>query len=72
MPGPRILAGTCGFAYRDWKGRFHPPDLPASDRLAAYGERLDTVEIDATFYRPPARSRSPPGTAPCRPASPSP
>jgi uncharacterized protein YecE (DUF72 family) len=49
----RILAGSCGFAYRDWRGRFYPADLPANRMLAAYAERLPTVEIDATFYRPP-------------------
>ncbi len=49
----RILPGTCGFAYRQWKGRFYPADLPASRMLASYAERLRTVEIDATFYRPP-------------------
>jgi uncharacterized protein YecE (DUF72 family) len=48
-----ILPGTCGFAYRDWSGRFYPPGLAASRRLGAYAERLPTVEIDATFYRPP-------------------
>jgi uncharacterized protein YecE (DUF72 family) len=50
---PRILPGTCGFSYRPWRGRFYPDDLPASRMLAAYAERLPTVEIDATFYRPP-------------------
>lgn len=49
----RILPGTCGFAYRQWRGSFYPADLPASRMLAVYAERLSTVEIDATFYRPP-------------------
>lgn len=49
----RILPGTCGFSYRDWRGPFYPRDLPASRWLAAYAGRLPTVEIDATFYRPP-------------------
>jgi uncharacterized protein YecE (DUF72 family) len=49
----RILAGTCGFAYREWKGRFYPSDLAGPRMLAAYAERLPTVEIDSTFYRPP-------------------
>ncbi len=49
----RILPGTCGFAYRQWRGRFYPADLPASRMLAVYAKRLPTVEIDATFYRPP-------------------
>lgn len=49
----RILPGTCGFAYPEWKGSFYPAELPASRMLAAYAERLPTVEIDSTFYRPP-------------------
>jgi uncharacterized protein YecE (DUF72 family) len=49
----RILAGTCGFAYREWKGRFYPADLGGRGMLAAYAGRLPTVEIDSTFYRPP-------------------
>lgn len=49
----RILPGTCGFAYRHWRGPFYPADLPSSRMLAAYGARLPTVEVDASFYRPP-------------------
>jgi uncharacterized protein YecE (DUF72 family) len=49
----RIFPGTCGFAYRQWRGRFYPADLPAARMLAAYAERLPTVEVDSTFYRPP-------------------
>jgi uncharacterized protein YecE (DUF72 family) len=52
----RILAGTCGFSYQRWKGRFYPADLPAARMLAAYAERLPTVEVDSTFYRPPEPS----------------
>jgi uncharacterized protein YecE (DUF72 family) len=49
----RIRAGTSGFSYAAWKGRFYPPKLPASQMLAAYATRLPTVEINATFYRMP-------------------
>lgn len=49
----RILTGTCGFAYREWRGRFYPADLRAPSMLAAYARWLSTVEIDSTFYRPP-------------------
>lgn len=53
MAVTRIRAGTCGFAYREWRGPFYPAALPASRMLAAYARRLPTVEIDSTFYRPP-------------------
>lgn len=49
----RIRAGTSGWSYAAWKGRFYPPDLPARRMLAAYAARLDTVEGNATFYRLP-------------------
>lgn len=48
-----LRVGTSGFNYDEWKGSFYPPDLPASRRLAYYAERLDAVEINATFYRMP-------------------
>ncbi len=49
----RILAGTSGYSYPAWRGTFYPADLPASRMLAAYAERLSTVEVNATFYRMP-------------------
>ncbi len=52
-PRMRILAGTSGYSYPAWKGRFYAADLPASRMLAAYAARLATVEINATFYRMP-------------------
>jgi uncharacterized protein YecE (DUF72 family) len=52
----RLLTGTSGFAYREWKGSFYPPDLPAKAMLAYYAGRLPAVEINNTFYRMPATS----------------
>ncbi|HSW32175.1 MAG TPA: DUF72 domain-containing protein, partial [Steroidobacteraceae bacterium] len=49
----RVLAGTSGWSYPAWKGRFYPSDLPASRMLSAYAARLPAVEINATFYRMP-------------------
>lgn len=49
----RILAGTSGYSYRAWRGRFYPAGLPADRMLAAYAARLPAVEINATFYRMP-------------------
>lgn len=49
----RILAGTSGYSYPAWKGSFYPKDLPSSRMLAAYAERLPTVEVNSTFYRIP-------------------
>jgi uncharacterized protein YecE (DUF72 family) len=48
-----IVAGTSGYAYKEWKGSFYPEDLPQSEMLAHYATRLPTVEINNTFYRMP-------------------
>ncbi|NIP94899.1 MAG: DUF72 domain-containing protein, partial [Akkermansiaceae bacterium] len=49
----RLWTGTSGFAYKEWKGSFYPEDLPQSGMLAYYGARLNSVEINNTFYRIP-------------------
>ena len=49
----RVLTGTSGFSYKEWKGSFYPEDLPADRMLAYYSERLPAVEINNTFYRMP-------------------
>ena len=52
----RVLAGTSGFSYKEWKGSFYPEDLPAEQMLAYYSARLPAVEINNTFYRMPKPS----------------
>jgi uncharacterized protein YecE (DUF72 family) len=49
----RVLVGTSGYSYKEWKGSFYPADLPAGDFLRYYAARLPTVEINNTFYRMP-------------------
>jgi uncharacterized protein YecE (DUF72 family) len=49
----RILVGTSGYNYPEWKGSFYPAKFPAAKMLSYYAERLDTVEINYTFYRTP-------------------
>lgn len=63
-----VHLGTCGWQYRDWRGRFYPSDLPQREWLEHYSARFQTVEVDNTFYRLPAaevfaawRERTPPG-----------
>lgn len=51
--GVRVLTGTSGFSYPAWKGTFYPEGLPARRMLAHYAARLETVEVNATFYRMP-------------------
>src|SRR5258708_9199027 len=49
----RILVGTSGYSYKEWKGSFYPEDIKAADMLRYYAERFKTVEINNTFYRMP-------------------
>jgi uncharacterized protein YecE (DUF72 family) len=49
----RVLVGTSGFSYKEWKGSFYPEDLPAAEMLRYYAGRLPAVEINNTFYRMP-------------------
>jgi len=46
----RIRIGVSGWSYREWAGRFYPPGLSQSDRLAFIAERFDTVEVNRSFY----------------------
>jgi uncharacterized protein YecE (DUF72 family) len=49
----RILVGTSGYNYPEWKGTFYPEKLPAAQMLGYYAQRLAAVEINYTFYRMP-------------------
>ena len=51
-----LHVGTSGYSYKEWKGSFYPEKILAKDMLRYYGERLSTVEINATFYRMPQQS----------------
>jgi uncharacterized protein YecE (DUF72 family) len=49
----RLLAGTSGFSYPEWRGTFYPEGLAQSRMLHFYAEHLPAVEINSTFYRMP-------------------
>ena len=49
----RILAGTSGYAFKEWKGPFYPEDLKDAGMLAFYASKFPTVEINNTFYQMP-------------------
>jgi len=46
-----IRVGTSGYVYEHWSGLFYPADLPKTRRFEYYASQLDTVELNATFYR---------------------
>jgi uncharacterized protein YecE (DUF72 family) len=49
----RILVGTSGFSYMEWRGEFYPPDLSPRKFLSYYAQHFATTEINNTFYRFP-------------------
>ena len=51
-----LYAGTSGFSYAGWKGKFYPPTLPGAKMLPFYAERLNGVELNGSFYRTPPES----------------
>lgn len=51
---PSIAIGTCAWSFDDWRGVFYPEHLPAGERLAFYAQHFPSVEVDSTFYHPPA------------------
>ncbi len=52
----KILVGTSGFSFPDWKGTVYPSNLKEKDMLFYYAYRLgfDTVEINSTYYSIPS------------------
>jgi uncharacterized protein YecE (DUF72 family) len=51
-----IYIGTCAWSYEDWRGNFYPEHLPANERLEFYAQHFRAVEVDSTFYSPPAKA----------------
>jgi uncharacterized protein YecE (DUF72 family) len=57
-----VRVGTSGWSYPSgrgtWNGIFYPPrgarGFRAADELSFYAEHFDTVEVNSTFYKPPA------------------
>jgi len=49
----KLLAGTSGYAFKEWKGNFYPADLKDDGMLGYYAGKFPTVEINNTFYRLP-------------------
>jgi uncharacterized protein YecE (DUF72 family) len=49
-----IFVGVSGFSYAGWKGKFYPKDLKSEDFLSFYAGKLNSVEINSSFYAPPS------------------
>ena len=46
----RARVGTSGWLYPPWRGVFYPPKMPHRRELEYISSKLDTVEINGTFY----------------------
>jgi uncharacterized protein YecE (DUF72 family) len=45
-----VRIGTSGWSYPHWRRTFYPPGLRAEESLEFLSTRLDTVEVNGTFY----------------------
>lgn len=52
-PNSRILVGTSGYSFEDWRGTFYPERIRSSDMLSFYASQFSMVEINFTYYRMP-------------------
>ena len=46
-----LRVGVSGWAYREWRGVFYPKDVARRDELAYASSHVNSIEINATFYR---------------------
>lgn len=54
-----IRVGPAGWSYQDWKGVVYPRGASSKfDGLAYLASFFDTLEVNSTFYRPPAAPTS--------------
>ncbi len=52
-----LHVGASGFSYASWKPDFYPAGTKANEFLRTYAERLNSVELNATFYRLPSEEQ---------------
>src|SRR5260370_794954 len=57
IPTGRLLVGTSGYSYKEWKGSFYPQKLPDREMLSFYAKQFSTVEINHSFYRMPSQNQ---------------
>src|SRR5438046_1572502 len=49
-----LYVGVSGFSEPGWKGNVYPKDLKSEDFLRYYSQKLNSVEINSSFYAPPS------------------
>ena len=48
-----MYVGLSGFSYPGWKGKFYPKEMESEEFLTYYSQRLNSVEINSSFYASP-------------------
>jgi uncharacterized protein YecE (DUF72 family) len=48
--GAKALAGISGWRYPEWRGTFYPPGLPQRLELEYAAARVDSLELNSSFY----------------------
>jgi uncharacterized protein YecE (DUF72 family) len=51
-----LRVGASGFSFASWRPGFYPAGMKPADFLGYYAQRLQTVEINNSFYRLPAEA----------------
>ena len=51
-----IYIGTSGWSYPHWRGVVYPPGTPSAKQLDLYVRRLNSVEVNGSFYHWPRDS----------------
>ena len=54
MVKTQLFVGVSGFSYPGWKGKFYPEGLKSENFLEFYAQKLNSVEINSSFYAPPS------------------
>ena len=52
----RFWVGVSGFSYPSWKGVFYPENTKPQGMLEAYAKRLNSVEVNSSFYHMPTQA----------------
>jgi len=54
----KIMIGTSGFSYDDWRGAFYPQDMNKKDFLEFYALHFKILELNFSYYRIPEADQS--------------
>jgi uncharacterized protein YecE (DUF72 family) len=49
----KIVCGTSGWQYKEWKGSFYPEKIKDPETLPFYASHMSAVEVNYTFRRTP-------------------